>query len=417
MDTGQAEPYHAGPEPTGFVPHRVHLLFTLTAYPPAIGGAQLLMHRLASELVARHEVRVVTQWDERRTDWLLGTTVRAPSQPRSYEVDGVPVERLGLPLATRVRLLPWVAAYYALQGPALRRIAEVLAEPLDRWARNASLIHNCRIGREGLTAASLALARRHDVPFVLTPVHHPRWGGFLHRHYQRMYRQADAVIALTPAEADVLAGLGVDRRRVHVTGMGPVLAPAGDAARFRSAHGLGDDPLVLFLGQKYAYKGLAPLLASAPEVWARVPRARFAFLGPRTRHSRRLFTGFRDERVLELDTVSLQEKTDALAACDVLCLPSTQESFGGVCAEAWSMGRPVIVADIPALRAVVADGVDGFVVPPEPGALAASIGRVLADSALAAALGAAGRRKVEERYSWPTLARLTEEVYRAVGAR
>ena len=41
----------------------VRLLFTLTAYPPAIGGAQLLMHRVAVQLSARHAVRVVTQWD------------------------------------------------------------------------------------------------------------------------------------------------------------------------------------------------------------------------------------------------------------------------------------------------------------------------------------------------------------------
>jgi glycosyltransferase involved in cell wall biosynthesis len=311
-------------------------------------------------------------------------------------------------------LLPWVAAYYAIQGPALRRIAGVLAERMERWAEPADLIHNCRIGREGLTAASLLLARRHDIPFVLTPVHHPRWGGWLHRHYQRLYREADAVIALTAAEADVLTSLGVDARRVHVTGMGPVLAETSDPARFRAAQGLGSDPLVLFLGQKYAYKGLAPLLAAAPAVWSRVPRARFAFLGPRTPHSRRLFAGADDERILELDTVSLQEKTDALSACDLLCLPSTQESFGGVCTEAWSLGKPVVVADIPALRAVVADGVDGFVVAPEAALLADRIATLLADPARAHEMGVAGRLKVEERFSWATLARLTEAVYRDV---
>ena len=84
--------------------------YTLTAYPPSVGGAQLLMHRLASELTTRHRVRVVTQWDERRTDWLLGTTVRAPGRPRAYEIDGVEVERLGLSAVTRLGLLPWAAA-------------------------------------------------------------------------------------------------------------------------------------------------------------------------------------------------------------------------------------------------------------------------------------------------------------------
>jgi glycosyltransferase involved in cell wall biosynthesis len=394
---------------------QLNLLFTLTAYPPAVGGAQLLMHRLACELMSRHQVQVVTQWDERRTDWLLGTTVRAPARARAYEVDGVPVARIGLPLATRLRLAPWAAGYYAMQGPALRRIASALASQMEPSGARADLVHNCRIGREGLTAASLAVARRRNVPFVLTPVHHPRWGGWLHRHYQRLYREADAVIALTTAEGAILESLGVERRRIHVTGMGPVLTGTHDGERFRAAHGLGRDPLVLFVGQKYAYKGLAPLLRAAPRVWSSVPHARFAFVGPRTSHSRRLFGGLRDERVLELDTVSLQEKTDALAACQVLCLPSTQESFGGVCTEAWSLGRPVIVADIPALRAVVSDGIDGFVVPAEPEPLAERIATLLADPARAAAMGAEGRRKVEAQFTWPALARKTEEAYRAVG--
>lgn len=394
----------------------MHLLFTLTAYPPSVGGAQLLMHRLACELRQRHAVQVVTQWDERRTDWLLGTTVRAPAAPRTYEVDGVPVHRIGLGILERVRLAPWAAAYYAVQGPAVRRVARTLSAHLAPHASGADLVHNCRIGREGLTAASLDVARRRGVPFVLTPVHHPRWGGFLHRHYQRMYRAADAVIALTEAERRILVGLGVAEARVHVTGMGPILGERPDGAAFRARHRLGDDPLVLFLGQKYAYKGVEPLLRAAPAVWARHPRARFAFVGPRTRHSRRLFAGLRDDRVLELPEVSLAEKTDALAACDVFCLPSTQESFGGVYTEAWSFGKAVIGGDIPAVRDVIDHGRDGLVSSPAPGALADAVGSLLDDGARRRAMGEAGRAKVERLYSWPRLAERTEAAYRAAGA-
>ncbi len=72
-----------------------------------------------------------------------------------------------------------MAAYWAIQGPALRRIAGALAEPLERSAGEADLVHNVRIGREALTEASLRLARRRGIPFVITPVHHPRWSGWL----------------------------------------------------------------------------------------------------------------------------------------------------------------------------------------------------------------------------------------------
>jgi glycosyltransferase involved in cell wall biosynthesis len=392
----------------------LNVLFTVTAYPPSLGGAQLLMHRLARQLRPRIGVQVVTQWDARRTDWLWGTTLRGPREAITYEIDGVPVARITLSEQDRRRLRPWVWGYYLAQGPALRRIAAALAAAVQPWAAGADLVHNCRIGREGLSFASLAVAREKDVPFVLTPVHHPRWGGWLHRHYQRLYRLADAVIALTEAERRALAALGVPEGRIFVTGMGPVLGDDPSGARFRARHGLADDPLVLFLGQKYAFKGAGLLLRAAPGVWARHPRTRFAFLGPRTSHSRRAFAGMRDPRVLELDEVDLAEKTDALDACDVFCLPSTQESFGGVFTEAWSLGKPVVGCDIPAVREVIEPGEDGLVCPPEAAALARSLDELLSDPARRKALGERGRAKVSRLYTWPRLAERTEAVYRAV---
>lgn len=389
------------------------LLLTATAYPPSIGGAQLYLHQLARALAARHAVQVVSQWDAHRTDWLLGTTLRAPAEAKSYEQDGIPVRRITLSPGTRRRLAPWVAAYYALQGPALRRIAGALAEEMAPWADGAELVHNCRIGREGLTAASLAVARRRGVPFVLTPVHHPRWGGFLHRHYHRLYRAADAVIALTEAERRAVAALGVPEERVFVTGMGPILGGQPDGARFRARLGIADEPLVLFLGQKYAYKGVDRLLAAAPIVWRRHPRARFAFLGARTPHSVRAFASVTDPRVIELAEVDLDTKTDALAACDVFCLPSTQESFGGVYTEAWSLGKPVVGCDIPAVRDVIADGEDGLVTAPEAEPLARALETLLADPGRARAMGARGAEKVGRLYTWPRLAERTEIAYRA----
>jgi len=202
-----------------------------------------------------------------------------------------------------------------------------------------------------------------------------------------------------------------------VTGHGPILAASADGAAYRARRGWGDEPVVLFLGQKYAYKGVAALREAAALVWRVVPEARFDFVGPRTDHSRRLFARETDPRVHETDAVDLQEKTDAVAACDVLCLPSTQESFGGTFTEAWALGRPVLGADIPAVREVVDDGRDGYLVTPTPEAIAERLLRLLADASLRREMGAAGRAKVDRLYAWPLLARKTEEVYAAARAR
>ncbi len=67
----------------------MQLLYTLTAYPPYLGGAQLHQHYIAQQLQKQHSIQVVSQWDTNRTDWLLGTTVRSPTNNYNYTVDNI----------------------------------------------------------------------------------------------------------------------------------------------------------------------------------------------------------------------------------------------------------------------------------------------------------------------------------------
>ena len=65
----------------------------------------------------------------------------------------------------------------------------------------------------------------------------------------------------------------------------------------------------------------------------------------------------------------------------------------------------------PAVAEVIADGVDGFVVPQDPSTLADRIARLLADPELRARLVENGARKLRERYSWEKLADRLGAVY------
>jgi glycosyltransferase involved in cell wall biosynthesis len=85
-----------------------------------------------------------------------------------------------------------------------------------------------------------------------------------------------------------------------------------------------------------------------------------------------------------------------------------------VFAEAWSFGKPVVGGDIAPVRAVIDEGRDGFLVSPEPSAIAERLVSLLAAPALRAEMGRRGREKVEARYTWPRLAEKTEAVYRRV---
>jgi glycosyltransferase involved in cell wall biosynthesis len=388
----------------------MQFLYTLTTYPPAIGGAQLHQHFIAQQLQKQHQIQVVSHWSQNRTDWLLGTTINAPERSNDYTIDGINVHQMGLSRQEKFKLAPYIPIYYPLMDVAVRGIASCLENKLNPYAQKAALIHNVRIGREGLSYASYQTARHYDIPFIFTPVHHPRWVGWRYRVYLKLYKLADAIITLTQAEKQILIDLGVKEQQITVTGIGPILAERAEPEAFKKQHKI-DEPIILFLGQHYPYKGYQQLLEAIPFVWQKIPEANFVFIGPSVGKSEQYFTQFRDRRIHRLGAVNLQEKTNALAACTLLCVPSNQESFGGVYTEAWSFGKPVIGCNIPAVAEVVSNGVDGYLIEQNPGEIADSIIQLLLNPIKAEAMGAAGQQKVKSRFSWEKLAQLTEGVY------
>lgn len=85
---------------------------------------------------------------------------------------------------------------------------------------------------------------------------------------------------------------------------------------------------------------------------------------------------------------------------DVLVHPSDLESFGRIAVEAMAAWRPVVGVHGGGIAEIVLDGVTGLLSPPDDAAgLANHIERLACDAPLRAAMGAAGRRRAEEKYS------------------
>ena len=104
-----------------------------------------------------------------------------------------------------------------------------------------------------------------------------------------------------------------------------------------------------------------------------------------------------------------------LRSADAVVSAPWYEPFGLVPLEAMACGVPVVAAAVGGMLDSVVDGVTGLLVPPQdPAALAAALRPLLAAPELGARLGAAGRQRVLDHYTWPQVAAATADAYTAV---
>jgi len=124
--------------------------------------------------------------------------------------------------------------------------------------------------------------------------------------------------------------------------------------------------------------------------------------------------------------VTKEEAIQLYSHCAVFCCPSVYEPFGIINLEAMACGAPVVASAVGGILEVVVDGETGLLVPFEPDPLtgfpvdasrfvrdlAVRIMELLNDVELCKRMGAAGRRRVEETFSWESIAAQTVELYR-----
>ena len=377
-------------------------------YHPAIGGAEHLARRLIGEIGNRMRVDITTVVTDNRSDWLRLLVDGVRDVEARYQVDGRDVRALARwSPDVRRRLRRWVPLYHLPRSPAPTRMGRLLAQPLQSVPAGAALVHNIFMGREAFSLGLMIATKRAGLPFVFTPLRHRRPFGWSSPAFQQLYGQSDVVIALTRTEADWLIAHGAPRERVCVIGAGPLsdATATAEAARRR----LGEDAIVLFLGQLHSYKGFETVLRAAEAMRDR-RGVRFVFAGPDIRgHARRFAKA--PANVTYLGAVDDAMRDSLLQACTVLCVPSSRESFGLVIVEAWNAGKPAIGGPAPAIRELIEDGVDGWSIPQQPSALVDRLTQLLDDPALARRMGAAGKKKVEQRFSWPAIAGAHLAVY------
>jgi glycosyltransferase involved in cell wall biosynthesis len=227
---------------------------------------------------------------------------------------------------------------------------------------------------------------------------------------QRLLRRVGRVIAFGEADAERCRQSGVDRGRIFVAPFG-VPTPRADAA---AETRLDDGRVILAVGPVKPHKGLRDAVWALDILYFIFPEARLFVVGDGSdRSNLKAFvqrTGAPD-RVRFLGPVD--DVAPFLRRADVVWGPSPVGAGATAVLEASAAGRAVVAARRGGLAEVVVDGVTGLLFRPGDKAdLARQTRRLLADPALAAAMGAAARRRAAESFPVASMVRRVAELYK-----
>ena len=381
---------------------------------------------------------------------------------QNLECEGVNVRVLTLDSKARLLLNPVFKLIWRKSTFPLARWLYVAAMrgQIAASSRGADVVHFFGNGPEMLGFAAEAAARKVGAKFVVEPaLHEGQWGD---KWFDALlYKRAHLLLAHTRYEAGVLERMGMPATKIRTIVHGVDFCDSGDSKRFREKHGV-IGPMVLFLGRKTQEKGVGRLLEAWPMVVEKFPEATLVIAGPKSTEFEKLkkrgttnhtklhereeagpcldkpsgaafsnpFTSelARDSentslirsadnpaslpatshslpvtapkvRVLNLDDLAEGEKQDALAACDLLCVPSEGESFGMVYFEAWAYKKPVVALDLPVLRETIGAAKAGILVKNDIEEIVNGICTLLQDKTLACRMGENGY-SLAKKSSW-----------------
>jgi len=266
------------------------------------------------------------------------------------------------------------------------------------------------IGYGGLgIKPTLVASRRVDFPLKLNAL--SQW----------KYRQVAAFLCASDCIREILIGQGIPRERVVTVHEGIDLAhvDAAPPTSVREAFWLPTNaPIVGCVGALVEHKGHRHLIHAAVDIVRAIPEARVVILGEG--ELRDELTRMIHELGLERHVLLPGFRPDVLSLLktfDVFVMPSITEGLGTSILDAMACGKAVVASAVGGIPEVVAAEETGLLVPARnPTALAAAVVRLLGDRPLADRFGAAGRTRVEQRFTAERMVQETLDVYRRLRA-
>ncbi len=240
--------------------------------------------------------------------------------------------------------------------------------------------------------------------------------------------KADLIVTVSYAMRDELAKLGYPESKIRVVYNGvdtKKYAPGSfselDIRAFRQKIGVGNSPMIFFVGRLTWVKGADTLTMAMTQIVKEIPDAKLVIVGSGEQQDmlRDIVRqhGLEKNVIFNFSYISEDERRLHYAACDVAIFPSKYEPFGIVSLEAMAMGKPVIVGATGTSgfrEQVIPDGdrICGFHINPhDPSDIAKYAVILLKDKELQKKMSKNARARVLEMFTWEKVAEDTLQVY------
>jgi glycosyltransferase involved in cell wall biosynthesis len=315
------------------------------------------------------------------------------------------------------------------------RFSLSLAQALEARIPDCDVVHINSLYRFPSSAAAF-YCRRYRTPYMLRP--HGSLNPFVfrrHRLRKAIYEQLFDFRSLEHASAVHFTSMGeknlASRLNLKIK---PVIVPLGvrleqfDGGPPRGAFRavwpeLGDKIVLLFLGRINFKKGLGLLVKAFGEIARRRDDVHLVIAGPDDEgYGTRVRKWLEAEGVLAKSTFTGmlvgEQKISAYRDADLFVLPSYDENFGIAVAEAMASGLPVVISNRVNICREIEEAQAGLVVDCAQHQLTSALLQLIDDPNARIVAGAFGRRLIEARFTWKTVAEQMIQVYRSVsGAR
>ncbi|MDO8659800.1 MAG: glycosyltransferase family 4 protein [Candidatus Parcubacteria bacterium] len=287
-------------------------------------------------------------------------------------------------------------------GPYLIGLDKILA------SNNYDIIH-CSPSPLAINKQVVAvLSKMREKPkLIITPFFHSQLSDFANPQLKKIFQSADFIHVITDIEkVEIHTKFLINVKKIIVIplfldifNMHTADYLKKDVIFFKEKYNLGNKKIILFAGIKGFGKGAIDLLLAINMLHKTNPEYILIAIGTGTPEWNNAKTKIDKDCLLDFEYKTGKEKEIIFASCDVFCLPSKSESFGLVYLEAWHKEKPVIAADIPAVREFIdKDGV--FIEFGNKEQIIEAIIKLTTEKSMASSLGKQGNSKLISKYTF-----------------